>query len=255
MAAFFLLTPCTPPAPIAAMKSALLLACLAPCMAIASDLAGRWEGTAEIPGNPQRIVVDVARDGSAWRGSVVLPGRSVKGAALRDVKPEGAGLRASLAGAFPGARPAPELVLVRRGDDTLGGELRMAGHSAPLALQRSGPPQVDSEPARTAVSAELAGTWVGRYELGGVPRDVTLKVANGAQGPASGELRVVGRRETTLAVDRVVQGREFVSFEATAADFRIEGRWATPDGTIQGQVLYGPFEAPIVLRRQARSAS
>lgn len=237
------------------MRALLTVLVFAPLAALAADLAGRWEGVAEIPGAPQRIVVDIAREGPGWRGSVILPGRSVKGAALQDLRPEGAGLRGVVPGAFRGARPAPELLLAPRGNDVLAGELRLAGHVAPLTLQRSGPPQVDAEPARTAISAELAGTWVGRYELGGVPRDVTLKVTNDPQGPATGELRVVGKRESVLAVDRVVQGREFVSFESTAANFRIEGCWAAKDGTIQGQVLFGPFEAPIVLRRPARGAS
>jgi len=64
---------------------------------------------------------------------------------------------------------------------------------------------------------------------------VTLTLANHPPGAARGEIVVVGRRTTTLRVDHVVQGAEFITLQSNQAGFRIEGRWATADGTIQGQ--------------------
>ena len=45
---------------------------------------------------------------------------------------------------------------------------------------------------------------------------------------------VVGKRTTTLDVDQVVQGREFVSLRASAGDFGIEGRLDAEARTITG---------------------
>lgn len=228
----------------------LLLGLCGPLTHAAPDVAGRWEGSAEVPGTAQRLVVDLARGPSGWTGSVILPGRDVKGAPLKDLAVGEGQVKASLSAAFAQPpEPAPELVLQARPDGTLAGELRMAGLSAPVTLRRAGDAQVDLPAPATAVSPQLIGTWSGGYELGGAPRQVTLKVANGPQGLGGGEIVVVGKRTTTLPLDRVVQGREFVSFESTAMGYRIEGRWATPDGSIHGQMVQGPYEAPIVLRR------
>ncbi|HUP06740.1 MAG TPA: hypothetical protein VMU47_06305 [Caldimonas sp.] len=244
------------------LQTLLRAACALPLLgtvpppAIAADLSGRWEGTAEVPGAPQPLVVDIAPGPAGWRGSIVLPGRGVKGAPLSALQVDGAGVQAELASAFllP-AQPVPTLRLAAQADGSLAGELRMAGQHAPVRLHRSGAAQVDVPASGTPVSAQLVGTWTGRYELGGAAREVTLKVANGSDGRGSGEIVVVGKRTTTLPVDRVVQGREFVSFESSAVDYRIEGRWATPDGSISGQIVQGPFEAPIVLRRTPGAAS
>lgn len=224
---------------------------------LAADLAGRWEGSIQIPGAPQRIVIDLlpAR-GGGWVGSIILPGRGVKGAPLRGLQVTERTVRAQLADAFAApVDPAPQLALAAQTDGSLAGEFRLAGNTAPVSLRRAGEAQVDAPPPATAVTPQIAGTWVGRYELGGVPRQVTLRVANEASGLATGEIVIVGKRTSTLKVDRVVQGREFVMFEVGAANFRIEGRFTTPDGSIDGQMSQGPYEAPIVLRRAPGAAS
>jgi hypothetical protein len=224
--------------------------------AAAPDPTGRWEGVAEIPGAPMRLVVDLDRDASRrWVGSVIVPGHGVKGAKVSAVQAGDAGMRLDLAAAFrspPGS--AVEARLDWRADGTLAGELLQGGHSAPLVLQRVGAAQVDLPTQSTPVSAALEGTWVGRYELDGYARELTLKLANGADGTATGELVIVGRRTATLAVDQVRQGSEFITLRASAADFRVEGRWSASDGSIRGEMLQGPFAAPLVLRKIAPAA-
>ena len=205
----------------------------------APGLAGRWEVVADIPGAALRLVVDIApRAGGGWEGSVILPGRGVKGEPLRDIEVDESALRFSLAAAFRNAPgPAPAVHLSRRPDGTLTGELRQGALAAALSMQRTGPAQVDRPVVPTLVDAALQGTWVGRYEIGGVAR---------------GELLIVGPRTSRLAVDHVVQGSEFITLTSTEADYRFEGRWAGTEGTIRGHVVQGPFEASLILRKQAQ---
>ncbi len=239
-----------------AARGALLAAAwLAGAAALgAPGLAGRWEGVADIPGAPLRLVVDIAPSaGGGWEGSVILPGRGVKGEPLRDIEVDESALRFSLAAAFRNAPgPAPSAHLSRRPDGTLTGELRQGTLAAALLMQHTGPPQVDRPVAPTLVDAALQGTWVGRYEIGGVARDVTLTLGNRPQGVARGELLIVGPRTSRLAVDHVVQGAEFITLTSTEADYRFEGRWAGTEGTIRGHVVQGPFEASLTLRKQAQ---
>jgi hypothetical protein len=228
------------------------LASAAPSFA-AADASGRWEGTADLAGQPLRLVVDLARDDhGAWIGSATLPGRGVKGAALDALAVTDGHVSFGLAAAFAGApAQAPRVVLDTRPDGALGGHLSLGGQSADVLMRRSGPPQVDLPPASTPISARLEGRWHGGYELGGAPRDVTLTLANGSGPGATGQLVIVGKRTTRLDVDVVVQGREFVTLRSIAADVRIEGRLPADGGAFEGTFSQGPYEAHIVLRREA----
>lgn len=221
----------------------------------APDPDGRWEGTAEIPGAPLPLVIDLARTpAGALQGSVILPGRGIKGAPLRDIASSDTGLGFGLAAAFNGpAEAAPQLRLRWQADGSLAGEFLQAGLSAPLRLQRTGNAQVDLPVAPTALAPALLGRWEGRYELGGYPRDVTLTLANGPAGLGGGQLMVVGKRRSDLVIDHVVQGREFLTLKASSANYRIEGRPVAD--RIEGRVLQGPFEATLVLRRVAPGAT
>jgi hypothetical protein len=237
-----------------AVAGALLLSQAAPACA-APEASGRWEGSADIPGEPLRLVVDFARDSSgAWAGSVILPGRGVKGSALDGVTVSDKELQFGLASAFPGPTgSAPHVALGWQSDGSLAGTLQLGGRTAPVSLHRSGAAQVDFPPASTAISPGLEGTWRGRYELGGATRDVTLTLSNRAQQGAAGRLVIVGKRTTTLELDLVMQGREFITLRASSADFRIEGRFTAADDTIEGSMSQGPFAAPIVLRHQVEA--
>lgn len=216
------------------------------------DASGRWEGVADIPGRPLQLVVDLDRDGQgAWQGSAILPGRGVKGAPLDGLAVDGCEVRFALTAAFPGGDTLqPKVALACQADGSLAGTFTLGGRSTAVALRRSGTAQVDRPAASGAISAALAGRWTGRYEIGGVPREVTLTLGN-RDGKGSGQLVIVGKRTTTLAVDQVTQGREFVMLRASAADFNIEGRFSPERGVIEGGIAQGPFEAAIVLRRQA----
>jgi hypothetical protein len=221
--------------------------------------AGRWQGEAAIPGAaPLPMVLDLAPDArGAWAGSVTLPGRGVKGAPLDGLSVAADGqVRAGLRAAFNGApaEPAPLLALRMLPDGRLEGELRQGGHAARLQLQRSGPAQVDLPPPDTPLPPALAGTWRGRYELGGYPREVTLTLA--APPAAPGELLIVGKRRTQLSIDKVRANGGFMTLEASDAGIRLEGRWDARSGRFDGEFIQGPFEAPLRLQRDAaRSGS
>ena len=219
----------------------------------AADAAGRWEGVADVPGHPLRVIVDLDRDADGrWAGSAILPGRGVKGAPLESLVVADGKVSFGLAGAFLGGDTLkPRLTLAREPDGSMAGRFALGGQEAGVRLRRSGPAQVDRPPASSVLGAALAGRWTGRYELGGVAREVTLTLANGPDGRGGGQLVIVGKRTTTLQVDEVTQGREFVTLRAGAADFRIEGRFAPDAGVIDGAMAQGPFEAPLVLRKSS----
>src|SRR5205085_10337811 len=49
-------------------------------------VAGRWEGSAQIPESEIKFVVDLAQDpNGAWMGSIIVPGLGVSGFPLADI--------------------------------------------------------------------------------------------------------------------------------------------------------------------------
>lgn len=228
----------------------------------AADPSGRWEGEARIPGAPLPIVLDLARApaGGAWTGSVTLPGRGAKGIALDTLAVAADGqVDAGLAKAFggPPSEQPTRLALRLLPDGRLEGALQQGGHSAGVTLRRSGEAQVDAPPPHTPLPPALAGTWRGGYTLGGTPREVTLTLAppRGDSGGSAGELLIVGKRRTQLAIDRVAAGERFVTLEASAAGIRLEGRWDGTAGSFDGVFMQGPFEAALRLQRDGGSGS
>jgi hypothetical protein len=247
-----------PSRPLKPTLAAPLLLSVSLAAAAAMDPAGRWEGEASIPGAPQQMVLDLARGASGdWAGSLTLPGRGVKGAPLDSLTVAADGrVQADAAGAFrgPPSELPTQLALRMLPDGRLEGAWRQGGHAAALVLRRSGEAQVDPPPARTTLPAALAGTWRGRYELGGSAREVTLTLQpTSSPNTAAGELLIVGKRRSQLVVDRVNAVDRFVTLEASAAGIRLEGRWDAATGSFDGSFMQGPFEAPLRLQRDGAS--
>lgn len=125
-----------------------------------------------------------------------------------------------------------------------------------MVLHRSGDAQVDLPALSTVpLPQSLSGTWKGRYELAGNPREVTLSFAALAPTqPPFGTLLIVGKRRSELPVERVLAGERYLTIEA-GGGIRFEGRWDPGEGRFDGWMVQGPFEAPLQLRRTDRSGS
>ena len=206
---------------------------------------------AAIPGAPMPLIIDLQSDANrTWVGSFILPGRGVKGAPMDSLVVDEQGVQFGLGAAFAGAAAGgPGEVRLRWLGGRLSGEFLQGGHRAPLTLSRSGDAQVDRLAPTRPLSPEMAGTWRGRYELGGYARDVTVTLNPQADPAPAGEIVIVGKRRSVLTIDRVHQGREFLTLESSQAGVRIEGRWSGRPGRIDGHFLQGPFEAALVLHQ------
>jgi hypothetical protein len=212
------------------------------------NAAGRWEGTVQIPGRQLQLIVDLAAgsDGG-WQGSITIPGLGFKGAPLSDIALKGSDIVFSMKSALADQRIGPAKFTARFvSDGKFAGDFVQAGNTAPFALEKTGPPQVEIPPRSTAIAKEIEGEWKGGYELLGYPRKVTIKLQNGAEG-ATAEFVIVGRKENKLPVDRVVQQGEFVTVDSHETGLSFEGRARKDE--IRGTISQGPLEIPVTLRR------
>ena len=220
----------------------LIVTAALPCRA--QDLiSARWEGIARIPDDELTVIVDLAQQNGAWVGSIIIPGLGVKGAPLTDIKVEPPDVAFAVKGPMGiklnlGLLPPP--------DNKLAGNFEQAGNRAPVTLQKTGPPQVESPPRSTSVAKELEGEWKGDYEMLGYTRHVSIKFANHPDG-ATADLVIVGRKHNVLPVDLVTQEGELVTVDSHETGFSFEGRLR--DGKLTGAIRQAATETPLVLER------
>jgi len=215
------------------------------------NAAGRWEGTVKIPDRELALIVDLATasdNGSSWQGSIIIPGLAIKGAPLSEITVKTSDIVFSIKNALadPKAGPA-KFVAHFVAERKLVGTFVQAGNSAPFALEKTGPAQVETPPHSTAIAKEIEGEWKGGYELFGYPRKVTIKLQNGGKEGAGAQFVIVGRKENKLPVDRVVQQGEFLTIDSHETGLSFEGR--ARNGQIEGMIFQGPLEIPVNLRR------
>jgi len=232
-----------------ALAICFLLASL-PCFA-KDAAAGRWEGTAQIPGYAQHVVIDIDQDSSgAWIGSIIIPELNIKGAPLTDISKHEADLSFAIKDVLADAQGGKAKFQAHLDTDhSITGTFTQAGNTAPFTLTRTGSAQVDLPPRSTPVAREYEGKWIGDYELGGYARHVTLSLTNHAKAAASAEFVIVGKKVNNLPVDLLTQDGAFLRIESHAIGINFEGRLSKDNGEIDGTYEQGPFELPLVLRR------
>ena len=221
----------------------------------AEDLAGRWEGSIQIPGRQFDLIVDLDRaDGKNWTGSIIIPGLDVKGAALTGLAVSGSRISFAIKGSLASARTGVATLEGQLNDvGELTGNFRQAGNTAPFVLKKTGPPQVELPRKSSSISKDLAGEWKGDYEMDGYPRHVTLTLAGHGAEPGTAQLVVVGKRTTNAPIDLVTDEDGFLTIESREFGITYEGRLQKNAGEIRGTFTLGPFELPLVLRRPTRT--
>jgi hypothetical protein len=228
----------------------IFFASAALCQA-AESAAGRWEGSAQIPGGELKLVLDLSDDGGKdWVGSIIVPGFGVKGAPLADLQVRGSDLAFAIKGALGNDRVGKaELKAQLTADGHLAGDFKQGGNTAPFVLEKTGPPQVDLPPRSTAVSKELEGEWKGEYEMMGYPRHVTMKFASRGADAAGLEFVIVGKKTNNVPVSLLTQEGDFLTIKSDEFGITYEGRFRKEAAEIRGTFVQGPFELPLVMRR------
>jgi hypothetical protein len=217
----------------------------------AENASGRWEGSAQLPGQELRLIVDLSDEGGkGWIGSIVVPGFAVKGAPLVDLHVHGDDLDFAIKGALGNQRTGrAELKARLTTDGHLIGDFKQGGNTASFSLARTGPAQVDLPPKSTAVAKELEGEWKGDYEMLGYARHASLKFSNRGPEGAALEFVIVGKKVNNVPVSLVTQDENFVTVISDEFGITFEGRFNKEAAEIKGTLTQGTLEAPLVLRR------
>jgi hypothetical protein len=213
------------------------------------NLAGRWEGSIQIPGREFKVVVDLARpDTGPWTGSITIPGLVIKGAELSEISASGTDVGFAIKDALGAQQNGAAKFKGKLNGSDLSGSFVQAGNSAPFSLTKTGPPQVEQPIRSTAVAREFEGEWKGDYEFLGYTRHVTIKISNRAAEGATADFVLIGKKTNNLPVDLVTLEEGLLDVESRATGLGFEGR-LDKSGQLKGTIKQGALEAPLNLSR------
>ncbi len=229
------------------VAAAVLFGCVSICRA-AENMAGRWEGSAQIPGRELVLIVDFSKESGGWIGSITIPGLGVKGRPLKDIVVKASEATFAIKSGSGRSLEATFKAHVT-GKGVMSGDFVQGGNTAPFVLKQTGPPQVEASPRNTTISQELVGEWKGDYEIFGSTRQVTIKlVDHGAEG-ATADFVIVGKKTTNLPVDLVKQEGDLLTIDSHDTGISYEGHFNKAAAEIKGTFLQGPIELPLILHR------
>jgi hypothetical protein len=213
------------------------------------DAAGRWQGTIHVPGGDVEAVVDLARNGASWMGSMLAPALALPGTPVTALSVEGGQVRFTLKGVLGDPRFEGQL----QKEGTLAGLFLLGGNQAPFELKRTGKPEVEIPPHSTPVGKPFEGVWSGKTEMMGNPLLVRLTLGNDAAGAPAVKFFIQGHNPHEMTVDVVTQEAAFVTVHTPdLGGVRFEGQLNKDAGEITGVLQQGPAEAPLVLRPEAK---
>lgn len=227
------------------MRSATLVFFISAAMCYGAEPTGRWEGAAQLPGMDLRLVVDLApaADGT-WNGSLIVPGLGIKGERLAGVNISETSINFSVKGALSD----PKFVCRWNPDGTLTGEVTLAGNTAPLALHKIGPPQVEKARVAFPVQKEVEGDWRGEMNIAGYKFIAHMSVKNQPAG-STAEFAVGLGKEDNLPVTLVTQEGDWVTVQAHDLNIAFEGRYIREKDQLDGAFVQGGVEFPLVFSR------
>jgi hypothetical protein len=170
--------------------SALVLAPLALLRAqSAVNPSGHWEGSVQVPDNPVKVEIDLAKNAKGELGGTVNNvTENVQGIPLTSVSIDGKTIRIVIkSGNAPGAFDG---VLSDDGKTITGNyNTDEGGYSIPFSLTRTGDAKVEAPPSKSPpIGKELEGIWNGTLDVAGTRKRLVLTMSNQPDGSSTGNI-------------------------------------------------------------------
>ena len=209
---------------------------------VAPPPAGHWEGAIEVPGQPLKVEVDLARKGDKWEGTVAIPVQGMKGFPLSAITVAGDTVSFAMNG-VPGT-PTFKGTISKDGK-SLSGQYTQGPGTLPFSLTRTGEAKFEPPPAKTPITKEIEGSWEGALDVNGTTLRLVLKLANGPDGKGTGTLVSVDQNGAEVPVTAVVQNGSHLIVQTVVGSYEGDLK----DGQLTGTWTQGPGTLPLVFKR------
>jgi hypothetical protein len=215
-----------------------------PSAAHAAGPAGHWKGAIEVPGQPLQVEVDLAEKAGVWAGTITIPVQNLRAFPLSAVEAKGDAVSFAMKGIpgepiFKGSVSADGV--------SLSGDFTQGGAKLPFQLKRTGEATITEAPKNPPVAKELEGEWEGSLNAGGKVLRLKLKLANHAEGGATGSLVSIDQGGAEFAITTIVQTAQQLKLELPAIGASYSGE--LKEGRLVGDWTHGGGTLPLAFAR------
>jgi hypothetical protein len=212
----------------------------------APDPSGHWEGTLRVPQMELRVEIDLARNSQGmFAGTFGQPAQGIKGLPLSSVAVEASTVRFVVKGG-PDAAATFDGALSPNGT-SISGTVTQSGFTIPMNLSRTGDARITPAPRSAPIAKELEGTWRGTLDVNGVPMRLVVKMANQADGTASGTVVSQDGSGVEIAIG-IVQQTSNVTIDVPSVGAAYVAILNAAGTELAGTWTQGPAAFPLTLR-------
>jgi len=207
--------------------------------------SGHWEGAIQSPQQEIAIHIDLAQNPKGeWTGSIDIPPQHLKGFPLSGIAVKGNSVMFAMNG-VPGD---PKFDGKVSGDGkTMSGAFTQGGADLTVSLKRTGEAVIETPAKSTAVSKELEGAWEGALDVNGNQLRLKLKMANQADGTASGSIVSVDQGGGEIPITTITQKGSNLKLELKTIGGAYDGDLRA--GTLVGHWTQGGGTLPLTFKR------
>ena len=213
-----------------------------------APLAGHWEGSIEVPGQPLKIEIDLQKSGETWEGTIAIPAQKLKGFPLSEIAVQGETVSFGLRN-VPGSPMFKGSI--SKDAKSLAGEYSQGGGTMAFAVTRTGDAKIEAPPKSTPITKEFEGSWEGALDVNGTILRLVFKLSNGTGAGATGTLVSLDQGGVEIPVTAVVQTGSHLKVLVQSIAGAYEGD--LKDGQLTGTWMQGPGTLPLVLKRAGPS--
>jgi len=210
--------------------------------------SGHWEGAIQAPGKDVKIVIDLAMKDGKLAGTFGNPEQNESGFPLSNVSAEGTSVNFEIKATNGGGKF--QGTLSPDGKSMSGDFVTAHGMSIGFSLTRAGEPKIDALLPSPAIAKNLEGSWTGTIDANGTPHQITLKMANHADGTSTGS--VITGEGVEINITKITNKDASLTLEVKNVGGSYVGTLNAEGTELAGTWTQGKFVAPLTFHRPAK---
>jgi hypothetical protein len=213
----------------------------------APGASGHWEGSISVPNHELQIVVNLAPEKDAWKGTIAIPEQGLKDFPLSSISVVKDAVKFAMSG-VPG-NPAFDGKLSPDGQ-AISGNFTQGGGTITFSLKRTGPAQFATLAKSTLVDKAIEGSWEGTLVTGGPQLRLVLKLAN-EKDSATGTLTSLDQGGAVIPIAVITETKSELKLDLPTVGGSFTGEVSKDATSITGTWTQGMNPLPLTLHRPA----